>query len=453
MRLAWFSPLPPVRSGIATYSAAIVPRLCRDHRIDVFVDRRSGAPRGVVRGGPGVFDAHDFVWKHQREPYDLSVYQMGNASCHDYMWAYLAHYPGLVVLHDARLHQARARQLLSANRAGDYRAEFAYERDDHRGARRDVAEYAVEGLGGPIYHLWRMIRVVMRTARMVAVHNERVAADLGDEYPGVPIDTIRMGVSLTVPDGAASQSSSRARARIRREIGVSDEAIVFAAFGTVTAEKRIAAIVRAIAALAADGCDAHLLVVGDRGEGAPPGGARVHVAGYVTDAAIGDYLSAADACLCLRWPTTQETSASWLQCLAAARPTVISDLAHLVDIPSIDPLTWRASHGSCEPVTIAIDLVDEDRALLLAMRRLAQDAGLRTDLGRAGRAYWSARHTLDVMATDYARVIADAIPRRPPAVADLPAHFTHDDADQARAIARVFGVVVDILGEGAMRHR
>ena len=56
---------------------------------------------------PRVFIAHDFVWKQQRAPYDLIVYQLGNAPWHDYMWAYLAAFPGLVVLHDGRLHHAR----------------------------------------------------------------------------------------------------------------------------------------------------------------------------------------------------------------------------------------------------------------------------------------------------------------------------------------------------------
>ena len=63
-----------------------------------------------------------------------------------------------------------------AARADDYRAEFAY---DHPDTRPDAAEYAVEGLGGPIYQFWRMLRVVMRTARMVAVHNARMLADKG----------------------------------------------------------------------------------------------------------------------------------------------------------------------------------------------------------------------------------------------------------------------------------
>jgi glycosyltransferase involved in cell wall biosynthesis len=436
MRIAWFSPLTPVRSGIASYSAGILPRLRRDHIVEAFVDRRTVTPPGAAGSAPDVFDAHDFVWKHQRQAYDLVVYQLGNASCHDYMWAYLARYQGLVVLHDARLHQARARQLLMAGRADDYRAEFAY---DHPGTRGDVAEFAVEGLGGPIYHFWRMLGVVMRTARMVVVHNERVAAELREEYPGVAIDTIPMGMPLQTP-------STGARERIRRKIGVTDEAIVFAVFGKVTAEKRLAPILRALEALAADGYDAHLLVMGDHGDGAGIGVDRVHAAGYVADAAVADYLSAADACLCLRWPTTQETSASWLQCLAAGRPTVISDLAHLVDVPAIDPRTWRASHAYKEPVAVAIDLLDEDRALLLAMRRLAQDAQLRGDLGCAGRAYWSAEHALEAMAAGYARVVAAAAARPAPAVADLPAHFTHDYAELARAIAREFDVDVDILG-------
>ncbi len=151
--------------------------------------------------------------------------------------------------------------------------------------------------------------------------------------------------------------------------------------------------------------------------------ARVHVRGYLPDDAIGDYLAAADACLCLRWPTALETSASWLQCLAAARPTVISDLAHLVDIPALDPRSRRASPAAAEPVAIAIDLLDEDESLRLAMRALAGEPKLRTSLARAGHAYWSAHHTLDVMADDYQRLIARAAARPAPVVTRPAAAF------------------------------
>ena len=51
MRMAWFSPLPPDRSGIAAYSADLVPRLAPAHAIDCF----------------SAANAHDFVWKARRD--------------------------------------------------------------------------------------------------------------------------------------------------------------------------------------------------------------------------------------------------------------------------------------------------------------------------------------------------------------------------------------------------
>ena len=126
MRVAWFSPLPPVRSGIAAYSAELLPLLGGGFEVDVFVDRRvsrvdrRASPTATCEAQDATaFDAHDFVWMHQRRPYDLIVYQLGNAPCHDYMWAYLVRYPGLVVLHDACLHHARARHLLEQQRFGE----------------------------------------------------------------------------------------------------------------------------------------------------------------------------------------------------------------------------------------------------------------------------------------------------------------------------------------------
>lgn len=427
-RIAWFSPLPPARSGIAAYSADLVPRLAPVHAIDCFAEA----------------NARDFVWKARRNPYDLVVYQLGNAPCHDYMWAYVAAYPGLVVLHDARLHQSRARSLLQQRRLDDYRREFWY---DHPDARRDFVEYAVEGLGGPIYYCWPMLRAVMRTARQVAVHNPRVAADLRDEFPGTPIEAIRLGTPRLGADAWA-------RGRIRAALGVPDAAVLFAAFGKITAEKRTGAILRAFETLARERADVHLLLAGDasdypaleRERALSAHAPRVHVSGYVADEAIGDHLAASDACLCLRWPTSLETSASWLQCLAAARPTVISDLAHLVDIPTIEPSGRRASGtsaASTDPVAIAIDLLEEDESLLLAMRSLADAPRLREALGHAGHAYWSAHHTLDVMSGDYHRLMAQAVARPAPVVADLPPHFTDDHSDTARAIAARFGIALD----------
>src|SRR5262249_27936802 len=209
-------------------------------------------------------------------------------------------------------------------------------------------------------------------------------------------------ISMGVP---AANAAPDARASLRRALGIPPDGFVFVAFGRVTAEKRIASALRALARLRAEGCPARLLLIGDAGgpiDSAALSRATtdlgvaesVHAAGYVPDEAIGDYLAAADACLCLRWPTAQESSASWLRCLAAGRPTVISDLAHLADIPTVD--VSRGGGSAEEPTAVAarVDLVDEDASLTAAMRRLAADRRFADDLGRRGHAYWKAGHTL-----------------------------------------------------------
>jgi hypothetical protein len=93
-------------------------------------------------------------------------------------------------------------------------------------------------------------------------------------------------------------------------------------------------------------------------------------------------------------------------------------------------------------VAIAIDLIDEEEALKAALRALVEPA-LRDRLARAGYAYWAAHHTLDVMAGDYARLIAAAATRPAPVVNDLPSHFTEDYSATARAITERFGISLD----------
>jgi len=422
MRIAWFSPLPPAPTGISGYSAGVLPRLdAAGLQIDRFVDR----------------NAHDFVWRHRRTPYDLVVYQLGNAPWHDYMWGYLFRFPGLVVLHDARLHHARAAHLLRERRADDYRREFAF---DHPAAPPAAAEFAVEGLHGSPVYLWPMTRSVVESARLVAVHNDFIAEELRERHPHARIERIRLGTAdrTAAPD---------ARDQIRRRHDIPAGSIVFVTFGLVTAEKRIEPILRAFGALTARGGNAHLLVVGASGF---PGlddliaehgvADRVHATGHVEDDRIADYLSAGDVSLSLRWPSAGETSASWIESLQASKPTIISSLPHTADVPSLDARTWRPTRTSKAPVAVSVDLLEEDAALLSAMSRLAEDGALRDALGKAGHAYWAQEHTLELMADDYRRVIAQAALLPAPAIAGLPAHLTNDYSARAASIARDIGV-------------
>ena len=91
--------------------------------------------------------------------------------------------------------------------------------------------------------------------------------------------------------------------------------------------------------------------------------------------------------------------------------------------------------------------MDEDAALLAAMRRLAGELLRGASLGRAAYAYWSANHTLDAMTADYERLMPAAAARPAPAVSDLPSHFTEDHSARARAITNAYGLALeDVLG-------
>jgi hypothetical protein len=170
------------------------------------------------------------------------------------------------------------------------------------------------------------------------------------------------------------------------------------------------------------------------------------VTGYVPDAELSRYLGAADICACLRWPTNRETSASWLRCLAAGRATIVSDLSHLTDVPTIDPRGWRVQDARARldndaraPIAVAVDLVDEQHSLQLAIDRLAREQPVRDGIASAARRWWRTHHQLDPMAEAYDAAIAEALVRHPPDV-ERPEHLLADGSRRLRALASSFGV-------------
>jgi glycosyltransferase involved in cell wall biosynthesis len=451
VRLAWFTPLPPVRSGISDYSAEILRFVAPAHEVSVFVATAAEVAWGTTAGLP-VRPAHDVVWQHHRRPFDLTVYQLGNAACHDFVWPYLFQYPGLVVLHDAHLHDARAWTLLRRQRRTEYCDELTF---NHPSLDPAAASLATTGFAGPLYYCWPMLRTVMSTARTVAVHSAAVAAALAAEYPGAAVEALHMGVSdPRAPEPARAAS----RAAIRARHGLADHAFVCAAFGGVTPEKRLEQVLHAIAGARGHHPDLHLLLVGppsphyDAAAAAAAAGIadRVTVTGFVPHDDLADYLGAADLAFCLRWPTARETSASWLRAIAAGLPTVITDLAHQTDVPTLDPRTWTTQHTSPTldapaPVAVGIDILDEDHSLRLALQRLVRDDDLRRRLGTAARAWFEAHHTIERMRADYQRLLGDARARpAPPAV--VPAHLRPDPLAHARQLAADAGGSLGDLG-------
>ncbi|MGB2716200.1 MAG: glycosyltransferase family 4 protein [Vicinamibacterales bacterium] len=438
MRIAWFSPWPPVKSGVATCSAELVPALRARHEIDVFTDE------SVASFASDAHSAHEFVWRHRQTPYDLTVYQLGNSSLHDYLWPYLFRFPGLLVLHDAHLHHARAAALLTRQAADAYRAEF---RANHPDESPDAAELAVAGFDSYLYYMWPMTRLAVEASKLTAVHSRPLAAHLAADMEDVTIEYVRLSQGTCV----SPEQQQAARQRVRERFAISQEAVLFGCFGGLTLEKRLPQILDAFQALAAYAPDARLML---GGASAPYFDLaaeirsraledRVIETGYLaTDQELTDAIAAVDVTLNLRWPTAREVSGPWLRALAAGKPSIIVDLVQTVDLPTLDPRTWTHFGGRSvdqEPVAVAIDILDEDHSLRLAMRRLAEDDTLRRSLGDAAQRYWLREHSPEAMRDDYERLMAVAREKDAPKPA-LPMHLLESGTDLLERLLKPFGM-------------
>ena len=439
MRIAWFTPLSARLSGLAAYSAGLLPALAGDLRIDVFVDAGDPADLGP-RLGPevGVRAAHDFVWLHARRPYDLTVYQLANAASHAYQWGYVVRYPGLAVLHDLVLHHARGAFLRRAGRLRDYRAEARYDRP-----QLDARAVGIADL--PIPHLlasWALVRPILVTARRSVVHDSGAADDLRRRHPGSRIAVARFGF------GEPRTDPTSPGPRSFRPDG--SRPLVFGALPHTACVRGLRHILRALVRVRRE-VPATLRVLGPCEDGfdlaAEMRAAELDpraVAGpeALPRGASADDAAAADVCVCLGDLAVHEASDLWLRCLAAGRPTVVSARARLAGVPLVDARTWRDLHGGPqEGVAVAVDPRHESETLWLAMRRLAVDPAARRSLGERGRSWCRARRGEAAgMVDDYRRLIREAAAAPAGPVERLPRHLRSDGLELARSVAAECGV-------------
>jgi len=78
VRVAWFTPLPPMPSGIADYSSEIVPFIAERSEIDVFCPRPGLFRRPRVPRGASLHDPKDYLRLIDR--YDAAFYHLGNGN-------------------------------------------------------------------------------------------------------------------------------------------------------------------------------------------------------------------------------------------------------------------------------------------------------------------------------------------------------------------------------------
>jgi glycosyltransferase involved in cell wall biosynthesis len=366
MKIAYYSPLPPSRSGIADYSALLLPEL--ERRLDVVLAR------------PGRF---------KRVPEaDLSLYHVGNnPDAHAWIVDELRRRPGVVVLHELVLHHLVAGLTLARGDADAYLD--AMERE--AGLVGRLLAHAV--IDNKIPPLWEsqpeefpLVGEILEHATGLIVHSRYVAdAVVARGFQGrvwhIPMPAWpTVGASPAPVEGAP----------------------LIGCFGHLNASKRVPQLVGAFERLRRRRPEAALLLVGDATRDVeaielPPGVVRE---AYVAEERLWSLMAAADVHVALRAPTMGETSASVIRSLSLGKPLVVSDIGWFSELP--DEVAFKVPVGGPE-----VDL------LAAALDLLAADPALRVAMGNAARRLAETEHGLDRVADLYAAALTEAAAPRP----------------------------------------
>jgi glycosyltransferase involved in cell wall biosynthesis len=383
LRLDYVSPLPPARTGIADYSADLLPHL--GERCDLRLVALPGQPVSPLLSArwPTVTPGELGGGSATRET-RLPLYQMGNNELHRSVWEAALRVPGVMVLHDLVLHH-----FLLGRTLGDVPRDFAGYREqlaaDHGWVGELAAAPARWGFVDTVVQFALPARRgLLRTQRGVLAHSAWAVDELRTEDPELRVRQVPMAVPLPPAADAAAGAALRAR------LGIPDRAPVLGSFGFQTPMKRTDVAVRALARpeLAA----AHLLVAGEVSPHVELAGLarrlgvadRVHLRGYVDFAELEEAIAASDLCLNLRYPTAGETSASLLRILAVGRPAMVNEYAQYRDLP--DTVVVKV------PLADTADADGEAAAMAARLAELLAAPEALARLGEAARAHVAREH-------------------------------------------------------------
>jgi glycosyltransferase involved in cell wall biosynthesis len=404
VRVAYYSPLPPSRSGIADYSKLLLPAL--EERIDE-----------VVLAQPG-----------KRAPAaDVCLYQIGNdPDAHGWIVDALRERPGVVVLHELVLHHLIAGITIGR---GNGRAYMEAMERDYGVPGRLLALGVLDNLLPLIWETqperFPLTGTVLDLARGLIVHSHYV--ERGVREAGY------LGPLWRIPHAAWP-----GEAVVPAEGIVGDPLV--GCFGHLNMNKRIPQLLEGFARLRERRPGAKLLLVGEaterfdldrRLERLGIGGDSLLREGYVSEERFESLMAACDVLVNLRSPTMGETSGSVIRALSLGKPMLVSDIGWFSEIP--DGVALRIPVDAYEVPTIAAAL------------ELAADRG--AELGTAARDYVRRDHDLGQVADAYVAVLeeaaggdaaTDAILIR---VAEAAAGIGLDDPAEIVRIARGAGLV------------
>ena len=307
MRVAFFSPLPPRKSGIADYAAALLSHLRSRAEIEVFEDSAAG------------FDPARF---------DVALYQIGNNAHHAAAYEMALRHPGVVVLHEANLHHLMADLTIRRGAWDAYLEEVAHD------AGPEALAYArrVRALEvGPDYEGVPMLRRILERSRALIVHSRFVETKAREAGFRGPVGRI--------PHGAWVEEADRMA--YRRRLGLDEAVPLVGILGYLKPYKRIAESLRAFRRLLRVQPEVKMILAGEEHPELPLGSlidslglaAAVRRLGFTPVEDFAGYLAACDIVLNLRYPTVGETSGTLQRALGLGKAVIVSEVGAFAELP------------------------------------------------------------------------------------------------------------------------
>ena len=378
-RLAYISPLPPEKSGIADYSAELVPELARHYDVDLIVGQD-----GVedVRLLPFPLRSVDWFDENAHQ-FDRVLYHFGNSHAHQHMFELIRRHPGVVVLHDFFFsgildNLERESVLPHGFLAALYESHGYTGLLQHRAIGRNPA-------------IWKfpVNQGVLHNASGVIVHSD-FSKELARSWYGPAADDGWRTVPL-LRGKQAAQEGPGARAAARNRLKLAKDDYLVCSFGMLGRTKLNDELLDAyLASPLAQDPHCKLVFVGQNEAGLygaallkkigeSVAAKRIIITGFVTPSTYADYLSACDTAVQLRSATRGETSAAILDCLLYGAPTIIN------------------AHGSAATLNgeLLVKLPDQVLApeLMAALTSLHADPRRRAGLSQRAQTYMQAEHT------------------------------------------------------------
>lgn len=386
-RLAFVSPMPPERTGIADYSAELLPALSEYYNIELVV-LQDQVVHAWSNQNIGI---HDVAWlKANVKDIDRVVYQMGNSPFHSHMLALLEEIPGTVVLHDFFMSGLMA---WSEQHAGVRHAwtKALYEAHGYKAVQARFQDAKQAKHDYPVN--WH----ILQHAQEVIVHSN-YSLNLVEQWYGSGFSD-----SWSVIPHLRSPAGKLEKNRARKQLGFKDEDFVICSFGFLDASKLNHQLLAAWlnSALANDE-RCHLVFVGEN-EGGNYGASllqsirnsrcakRIKITGFASPENFESYLMAADLAVQLRSASRGETSGTVLDCMNHSLPVIVNANGSMAELDA--EAFWKLPDKF------------EDVELIEALETLWGDPEKRRSLGEYARLVIHNNHSPQECARRYAEVI------------------------------------------------